>query len=283
MNICVADIGKTSSSSSTMVFKQTYAYTVPVKGAVTQQEVSQQTSQQSNSSQVVCTNSHGLAFLCAKDNTCCGDICAGPGSICCQNQVGDGFACAPGNACCGNSCQAPGSRCCVGKGVDYPVTKDSKCAGWELGSRPCENRYGVAFYCSKDSSCCGDICGGAGSSCCKNQYGNDFVCAPGSKCGKNVCVADTGIRRRNRRHRRRSSSTTFVRQTPEPSFPPQILQPFWHLSRQLVSSSPTLQNLHPSCVLDVHSLHLAQPLHSGSVLQYLHLSQILSKRLPCFF
>ena len=89
---------------------------------------------------------------------------------------------------------------------------------------------------------------------------------------------------------------------PEPSFPPQILQPFWHLSRQLVSSSPTLQNLHPSfikvikvfsqllnlrfyftCVLDVHSLHLAQPLHSGSVLQYLHLSQILSRRLPCFF
>ena len=33
---------------------------------------------------------------------------------------------------------------------------------------------------------------------------------------------------------------------PEPSFPPQILQPFWHLSRQPVSSSPALQNLHPS-------------------------------------
>ena len=33
---------------------------------------------------------------------------------------------------------------------------------------------------------------------------------------------------------------------PEPSFPPQILQPFWHLSRQPVSSSPSLQNLQPS-------------------------------------
>ena len=33
---------------------------------------------------------------------------------------------------------------------------------------------------------------------------------------------------------------------PEPSFPPQILQPFWHLSRQPVSSSPALQNLQPA-------------------------------------
>merc|ERR1719468_1070515 len=234
MNICVADIGKTSSSSSTIVVKQNYAYTVPLKGIVPQQEGSQETSQESNSSQVVCTNSHGLAFLCAKDNTCCGDICAGPGSICCQNQVGDGFACAPGNACCGNSCQAPGSRCCVGKGVDYPVTKDSKCAGWELGSRPCENRYGVAFYCSKDSSCCGDICGGAGSSCCKNQYGNDFVCAPGSKCGKNVCVADTG-------ETSSSSSTIVVKQNYAYTVPFKGVAPQQEVSEQTSQQSNSSQ------------------------------------------
>merc|ERR1712045_66418 len=136
---------------------------------------------------VRCTNSHGDKFQCAANNTCCGDVCAGPGSVCCHTGSAPGFPCAPGNTCCGNSCQAPGSRCCVSKGMNYPVTEDSKCAGWELGSRPCVNRYGVSFWCSKDSTCCGDICAGAGSSCCQNQYGNDFVCAPGSMCGKNVC------------------------------------------------------------------------------------------------
>merc|ERR1711983_526153 len=109
------------------------------------------------SSHVSCTNSHGAKFQCTANNTCCGDVCAGPGSVCCHTGKAPGFPCAPGNKCCGNSCQAPGSRCCRSKGMNYPVTKDTKCAGWETGSRPCVNRYGVSFYCSKDSSCCGDI------------------------------------------------------------------------------------------------------------------------------
>jgi len=150
------------------------------------------------SSHVSCTNSRGAKFQCAANNTCCGDVCAGPGSVCCHTGSSPGFPCAPGNKCCGNTCQAPGSRCCRSKGMDYPVTDDTKCAGWELGSRPCVNRYGVSFWCGRDSTCCGDICAGAGSSCCQNQYGNDFVCAPGSKCGRNVCLAATGSSRRGK-------------------------------------------------------------------------------------
>jgi len=140
-------------------------------------------------SSVRCRNSQGKEFLCAAGNTCCGDVCAGPGSTCCNTGAAAGFPCAPGNRCCGNTCVAPGSKCCRTKGLDYAVTKATKCAGWASGSRTCINRYGSEFWCSKDSTCCGDVCAGAGSSCCKNAEGNNFVCAPGSRCGKNVCVA----------------------------------------------------------------------------------------------
>lgn len=98
--------------------------------------------------------------------------------------------CAHGNKCCGNSCQAPGSKCCRVKGLNYPVTKATKCAGWNSGSVPCTNNYGNEFLCGAGSTCCGNICAGPGSACCENQYQDNFVCAPGSHCAKNICLAD---------------------------------------------------------------------------------------------
>jgi len=56
-------------------------------------------------------------------------------------------------------------------------------------SHVCTNRHGAQFQCSPDSSCCGDICVGAGGACCKNRYGNNFACGKGSSCCGDVCAA----------------------------------------------------------------------------------------------
>lgn len=140
------------------------------------------------SDSVTCINSHGDKFQCGRGSSCCGDICVAPGDVCCHSGK-HSFACAHGNKCCGNSCQAPGSKCCQTRGLAYPVTKHTKCAGWKQGSITCINRRGQEFQCGAGSSCCGDICAGAGSACCQNQHGNDFVCAAGMRCGKNACIS----------------------------------------------------------------------------------------------
>jgi len=137
---------------------------------------------------VKCKNSQGNTFQCGAGSSCCGDICVGPNSTCCHSMKHT-FVCGPGSGCCGNSCVAPGSKCCRVKGLDYPVTKATKCAGWFSGSVPCTNRQNQEFLCAAHNTCCGNICAGPGSSCCRNAQGADFVCAPGTRCGKNVCVA----------------------------------------------------------------------------------------------
>merc|ERR1712157_343537 len=82
---------------------------------------------------------------------------------------GGNFVCGGNSKCCGNSCQAPGSKCCITKGLNYPVTKGTQCAGWNSGSTVCHNRRGDEFLCGAKSSCCGDVCAGAGSPCCQNE------------------------------------------------------------------------------------------------------------------
>lgn len=136
-----------------------------------------------------CTNRDGAKFLCGAESSCCGDVCSAPGGTCCQNDAGSDFVCAAGDSCCGNACASAGSKCCDNHGVKYPVSQSTLCAG-ESTSIECRNRHGNYFWCGSQSSCCGDICAGAGSSCCRNYHGNNFVCAPGSRCAGDVCHAN---------------------------------------------------------------------------------------------
>lgn len=136
---------------------------------------------------VDCVGTQGQHFVCGKGSTCCGDLCAAPGDTCCQG-VSHNFVCCAGNGCCGNSCLAPGSKCCDGKGLPYPVTIDTKCAG--SGQVVCHNPAGHEFLCAQNNSCCGGTCVAPGGVCCQNTHGDYFPCGQGSHCGTNVCLAN---------------------------------------------------------------------------------------------
>lgn len=138
---------------------------------------------------VQCTNRQGNQFICGEKSSCCGDVCVGAGGVCCVNEYGNNFPCGEGSTCCGNSCAAPGSKCCDVKGVKLPVTKDTQCPGGSATSITCTNRNGAEFYCGENSSCCGDICVGAGGQCCTNDNGNNFACGANSRCAGNICLA----------------------------------------------------------------------------------------------
>jgi hypothetical protein len=98
--------------------------------------------------------------------------------------------CAKDNTCCGNTCAAPGSKCCSNsQGYKYAVTAKTLCPDEMPQSIECTNRHGAKFRCGPDSSCCGDICVGAGGACCKNRYGNNFACGKDSSCCGDVCAA----------------------------------------------------------------------------------------------
>merc|ERR1712238_229923 len=88
--------------------------------------------------------------------------------------------------CWGGGCWAPGSKCCDWNGQKFPLPPFFQCPN-EIG-QVCLNREGVQFFCSFESSCCGDICAGPGSSCCVNQNGNNFVCGAGTRCNGNACA-----------------------------------------------------------------------------------------------
>merc|ERR1711879_1137397 len=126
----------------------------------------------------------GYEYPVAEGTACTSD------SVTCINSNGNEFQCGAGSQCCGNTCKAPGSKCCRTKGLNYAVAEGTKCAGWNSGSIVCTNRYSAEFLCGAHSSCCGDLCAGAGGVCCQNEEGYDFVCGAGSRCGKNVCLAD---------------------------------------------------------------------------------------------
>lgn len=138
---------------------------------------------------VQCSNRNGDKFLCGPDSSCCGDVCSAPGGVCCVNEWGNNFVCGKDSTCCGNSCAAPGSKCCSNNGVEFPVTASTLCPGEDASSVKCTNRHGHNFACGHFSSCCGDICVGAGGVCCTNRYGNNFACGQGSRCCGDVCCA----------------------------------------------------------------------------------------------
>lgn len=59
-----------------------------------------------SSGSIECHNRRGEVFLCGAGSSCCGDICAGPGSACCKNAQRHDFVCAPGSRCGKNACLA---------------------------------------------------------------------------------------------------------------------------------------------------------------------------------
>jgi hypothetical protein len=59
---------------------------------------------------VCCTSREGHTFVCAPDEVCCGDKCAG---VCCATNVnGADYGCSAGQSCCGS----PPSTICCGAG-----------------------------------------------------------------------------------------------------------------------------------------------------------------------
>ena len=133
-------------------------------------------------------NRRGEEFPCGETGKCCGDVCADQNDLCCRNSNGDDFACqGGGGSCCGNACAAPGSKCCTAdNGYQYPVSKDTACAG---DYKTCENREGTTFYCGARETCSGDVCVAEGGVGCVNSIGNDFPCGAGSSCCGNACAA----------------------------------------------------------------------------------------------
>jgi len=127
-------------------------------------------------------------FLCPVAHTCCGGFCAPIGAQCCQNTHGVHFQCGESSTCCGNACAGAGSKCCTNvHGYQYPVTQDTMCED-EI-CRKCTNQQGTDFICGINSTCCGDVCVGAGGVCCYNGNGNSFACGSGSSCCGNACAA----------------------------------------------------------------------------------------------
>jgi len=69
----------------------------------------------------------GVPFSCGFESTCCGTICAGPGSGCFRNTGGNFYVCSPGSLQCGDACAAPGNHCCSFGGAQWPVAKAQDC------------------------------------------------------------------------------------------------------------------------------------------------------------
>jgi len=136
----------------------------------------------------ICHHEH-LNITCAADQVCCGLTCMPADSVCCENDLNFKFQCGAGSTCCGNACAAPGSKCCTNaQNYQYPVLEGTDC----LTEHTITCNTGTlnqTFYCGGNSTCCGDVCVGAGGACCANEYNNFFACGAGSSCCGNACMA----------------------------------------------------------------------------------------------
>lgn len=135
---------------------------------------------------------NGYAFSCFYTRKCCGRMCIDRDAVCCENTVGVNFPCDQYSSCCGNACAGLNSKCCLNvHDYQYPVPRGIPCET-DLSIR-CENRFGETFPCFQSSSCCQDICVGAGGKCCFNKHGSAYACGEGSDCCGDVCVGPGGV------------------------------------------------------------------------------------------
>lgn len=135
------------------------------------------------------TCSHnGYTTHCPSDQECCGHSCMPANSVCCTNEHDAKFQCGAESTCCGNACAAPGSKCCENnQGYKYPVSEATTCAV-DMSITCNTGTHDQVFYCGVNSTCCGDVCVGAGGQCCHNQWGHAFGCGASSACCGNTCA-----------------------------------------------------------------------------------------------